>query len=215
MKRQKAFTLIELLIVVAIIAILAAIAVPNFLEAQVRAKVSRVQSDLRSQATGIEAYYVDHNRYPRIYHTSWYNDPQVNGQSVAGIMFPGRELNDGTVQHGLSTPIAYVTTAWFFDPFVNQASAINVDEQVFTYQDHKAYQETFPGSDFWPAAIEFYGGWRAGSIGPDRSFGHGFARSAQLVYDATNGTVSDGNIWRSQKRSSSEQPTDKTLLPDH
>src|SRR6056300_980877 len=61
---NRAFTLIELLIVVLIIAILAAIAVPNFLEFQTRAKVSRVKSDHRSLATAIEAYYVDNNQYP-------------------------------------------------------------------------------------------------------------------------------------------------------
>ena len=59
----RAFTLIELLIVVAIIAILAAIAVPNFLEAQVRAKVGRSVSDMRTMVTGLESYAVDHNGY--------------------------------------------------------------------------------------------------------------------------------------------------------
>lgn len=62
--RREGFTLIELLIVVAIIAILAAIAVPNFLEAQMRAKVSRVKSDMRTIATGIETYAIDHNKHP-------------------------------------------------------------------------------------------------------------------------------------------------------
>lgn len=62
MKRRKeslAFTLIELLIVVAIIGILAAIAVPNFLNAQVRAKISRVQADQNAYATAFEMYFLD------------------------------------------------------------------------------------------------------------------------------------------------------------
>jgi prepilin-type N-terminal cleavage/methylation domain-containing protein len=63
-RRHQAFTLIELLIVVAIIAILAVIAVPNFLEAQTRAKVSRVRADMRNMATAMEAYVIDNNRYP-------------------------------------------------------------------------------------------------------------------------------------------------------
>ncbi len=63
-RKQAGFTLIELLIVVAIIGILAAIAIPNFLQAQVRAKVSRTQSDMRSTAMGIELYSTDNGSYP-------------------------------------------------------------------------------------------------------------------------------------------------------
>ena len=58
-----AFTLIELLIVVSIISILASIAVPNFLEAQVRSKVARVRAEHYTIAVALEAYHVDNNSY--------------------------------------------------------------------------------------------------------------------------------------------------------
>jgi len=88
------FTLIELLIVVAIIAILAAIAVPNFLEAQVRAKVSRVLSDLRTVSLGLEAYTVDNNTYP-------YNDGYWNVLPIE-----------------ITTPVGYVQNTYtIIDPF--------------------------------------------------------------------------------------------------
>lgn len=89
--RRRAFTLIELLIVVAIISILAAVAVPNFLEAQTRSKVARVRADLRTLVLGLESYHTDNGKYPR----------QQMEQSCV------RE--DGGLPE-LTTPIAYITT---------------------------------------------------------------------------------------------------------
>ena len=64
MKQRKGFTLIELMIVIAIIIILAAIAIPNYLRMTDRAKRSRVAADCTSVATALEAYQVDWGTYP-------------------------------------------------------------------------------------------------------------------------------------------------------
>ena len=56
-KNQKGFTLIELMIVIAIIGILAAIAIPNFISYRNKAYCSAAESDAKSIAAGIADYY--------------------------------------------------------------------------------------------------------------------------------------------------------------
>jgi len=62
-KDEKGFTLIELMIVIAIIGILAAIAIPQFSAYRQRAYNSAAVSDLKNAATAQEAYFVDHQTY--------------------------------------------------------------------------------------------------------------------------------------------------------
>ncbi len=63
MKKSEGFTLIELMIVVAIIGLLAALAIPNFMKFQARSKQSEAKSNLKSLFTAQKAYYGDKQVY--------------------------------------------------------------------------------------------------------------------------------------------------------
>ena len=63
MKDEDGFTLIELMVVVLIIAILIAIAIPTFLGLRERAQNRSAQSDLRNALTAAKAYYTDNDTY--------------------------------------------------------------------------------------------------------------------------------------------------------
>ena len=62
-KKEKGFTLIELMIVIAIIGILAAIAIPQFTSYRQRGFNAAAMSDLRNAATAQEAYFTDGQTY--------------------------------------------------------------------------------------------------------------------------------------------------------
>ena len=137
--RARAFTLIELLIVVAIIAILAAIAVPNFLAAQTRGKLARMQADLSSLSLAIEAYRVDQVGDPR--------QPPCNTLHVRHVRIAGvdnsRGLSDCFSHRCLSfggrgcsnrlptacaTPVRLIWYVWSFAPDgINQHGSLLYD----------------------------------------------------------------------------------------
>jgi prepilin-type N-terminal cleavage/methylation domain-containing protein len=147
------FTLIELLIVVAIIAILAAIAVPNLLEAQVRSKVARVHSDLRSIATAVESYRIDHDDYPEGSDNPDNMSPAL--RALFGPLAPGfyavRSTGAGGEIagidfHTLTTPIAYIGDMPP-DPFSGKSGGV----APYAYRNAKAARN----------------GWILTSAGPD------------------------------------------------
>ncbi len=61
----KGFSLLELLIVIAIISVITAIVVPNLMSANIRAKVSGIKADMGSMAIALEDYKVDYGEYPK------------------------------------------------------------------------------------------------------------------------------------------------------
>jgi prepilin-type N-terminal cleavage/methylation domain-containing protein len=61
-KKRGGFTLVEIMIVVAIIALLAAIAVPGFLRARKRSQATRILNDLRMIDSAVDQYAIETNR---------------------------------------------------------------------------------------------------------------------------------------------------------
>jgi type II secretion system protein G len=178
---KRAFTLIELLIVVAIIAIVAAIAVPNFLEAQTRSKIARAKADMATIATALEAYRVDNNDYPPDWDSGLYG--------VTGL------LGEWKTYASLSTPVAFIS-AGPHDPFNTKF----MDQGDYFYE-YYAEDAVIKFQDAWYSTWRSRGiHWFVYSFGPN-IMNEALAQDQELAvrrsYDPTNGTTSSGDLGRS------------------
>jgi len=203
MNRKDAFTLIELLIVVAIIAILAAIAVPNFLEAQTRAKVSRAKTDMRTIAVAEEAYLVDWNTYT---HVNRAEDTPL-ATYTTGQWAGYREL---------TTPVAYMTSiplppfgqsrVWQaqqnWRPNIYKLGSGNSMSREAAGKPWSSNPNAFPCDCFLidcdgPDMTEdSTGNFTTGTFPWNNADRNDPIPILERIYDPTNGTVSRGELYR-------------------
>jgi len=182
-RNARAFTLIELLIVIAIILILIAIALPNFLEAQIRAKVTRVRADMRSVHTALEAYYTDYRQYP----------------SDGDDLFASNPIVDFDVHlrlRVLTTPVAHITELPI-DPFHGEKIGYPGEDFLFPGPPPYTYSYNTFGSyfgdptNFQPPNSGKPDNFGLTSIGPSLAFD---SLQGPIQYAPTNGSKSAGDI---------------------
>lgn len=199
--RTEGFTLAELLVVVAIIALLSAVAIPNLLESQTRAKVSRALADINTLRVAVEAYAVDQKSYPRMSSQGppFYDFHEERGQSYSVTLGPW-----------ITTPVAYLTRFDLPDPFMRHADLFSRSlykyESLWTLRLLKESGNESFGDLFLDLFDREFGGFILYSSGPDRDV---TVDSARLhyphQYDPSNGTVSLGDIRRSQKHTETHE----------
>ena len=134
--KEKGFTLIELMIVVAIIGILAAIAIPNFLRFQAKSKQSEAKTNLGALGTTAEAYRAEQDTYEAtINQLGW--TPQ--GTTRYDYAYNGNllDLANGATYDPESSATAAATTATVF----LAAAEGNIDAET-TGEDCWTYSET-------------------------------------------------------------------------
>jgi thioredoxin-related protein len=157
-------------------------------DAEMRARVAKTKANMRTVATGLEAYFIDNNTYPA----------SVLGSDALSAFAPYPELKErysfrnyvrGSA-FSLTSPISYITSSMMTDPFSPDEKE---NPRPFSYYGGKknSWILISPGPDgnYDINPERDYHGFETTQVGPEDSL-------LIKAYDPTNGSVSSGDIFR-------------------
>ncbi len=114
-EREQGFTLIELLVVIIIIGILAAIAIPTFLNQREKGWVSQVESDLKNASVAAESYAVDRNgSYVGLNEAALASEGYNRTQDVT-VTIQGTPTRQGYVLQGTHASMPDAASVWTYN----------------------------------------------------------------------------------------------------
>jgi prepilin-type N-terminal cleavage/methylation domain-containing protein len=125
-KNRGGFTLVEIMIVVAIIALLAAIAVPGFLRARKRSQASRILNDLRLIDAAVDQYAIETNKSSgsNVNVADWTNylkkgtSLYTTGSDILGNPYGAQTVDSlPKVPQSSRTALSDVTDSTFWSPY--------------------------------------------------------------------------------------------------
>ena len=136
-RNNRAFTLIEILIVVVILGILAAIVIPQFTDASQDAQASSVQSQLQTVRGQIELYNVQMGAYPAsvVAATDWSDmtdDGYLQGDPRNAMRSNEFGIVAGTADPGAASGGA-ATDGWYWNTDDNLLYAIDADADIYDF----------------------------------------------------------------------------------
>lgn len=197
MEKDVGFTVIELLIVIVIISIIAAIAVPNLMSANIRARVSGVKADMGSIAIALEDYKIDdpYRNYP-VEPPSPYGHDEI---AVSGQAFddPSDAVGLGKLVYPLDASEPTYLKRIAGDPF-NDSGEEEWNGTSGAHNNHYCYFTADADQESSSTEAKY---WALVSYGPDKdlditnySQAKAAVDSGTNLYDPDNGITSSGDI---------------------
>lgn len=128
LKRQDGFTLVELMVVVAIIGLLSAVAIPNFKKYQAKAKISEAKLQLASLYTAQSAFFSDYNMYGQCLRYMGFDPAKEIGNRYYGIGLSAganarnASAHSAALNSGMQASDCVATNAVLLDDTTNNTS---------------------------------------------------------------------------------------------